>query len=126
MILLDTNVLLWFFAGNERLSTNVRQAIENDPGEYFVSTISFWEIAIKRQIGKLSANLDIPQAVNDAGFITLNMTTQHVYTYELLPLVHRDPFDRMLVAQSKVEHIALLTSDTKLKDYDIKVIDALK
>ena len=89
MILLDTNVLLWFFAGDERLSTDARTAIEIDPGNYLVSTVSFWEIAIKRQIGKLITDLDMPQAVENAGFIILDITTAHIYSYESLPLLHR-------------------------------------
>jgi PIN domain nuclease of toxin-antitoxin system len=125
MVLLDTNVLLWFFVGDERLSTEARQLIENDPGNYFVSTVSLWEIAVKRQIGKLTTDLDVPQAVKDAGFITLDITTAHIYVYESLPLIHRDPFDRMLVSQSKTERSSLLTGDLKLKEYDIKVINAL-
>jgi PIN domain nuclease of toxin-antitoxin system len=125
MVLLDTNVLLWFFVGDERLSVGVRKSIENDPGNYLVSTVSFWEIAIKRQIGKLVTDLDMPQTVKDAGFITLDIVTAHIYEYESLPLIHRDPFDRMLVAQSKTERLPLLTGDLKLKDYDIKVINAL-
>jgi PIN domain nuclease of toxin-antitoxin system len=125
MILLDTNVLLWFFVGDERLSVSVRKSIENDPGNYLVSAVSFWEIAIKRQIGKLVTDLDMPQTVKDAGFMTLDIVTTHIYEYGSLPLIHRDPFDRMLVAQSKTEHLHLLTGDQKLKEYDIKVINAL-
>jgi len=126
MILLDTNVLLWFFAGDERLSPSVREAIEGDSGNYLVSTVSFWEIAIKRQIRKLKIDFDVPQAVKDAGFVTLDMVTTHIYAYEDLPLIHRDPFDRMLVAQSKTEGVSLLSGDIKLQEYDIKVIGALK
>lgn len=126
MVLLDTNVLLWFFAGDERLSVDVRRSIENDPGNYVVSVVSFWEIAIKRQIGKLTTDLDVPQVVKDAGFITLDIATAHIYGYESLPLIHRDPFDRMLVAQSKIERVPLLSGDLKLKEYEIKVIGALK
>jgi PIN domain nuclease of toxin-antitoxin system len=126
MILLDTNVLLWFFAGEERLSPAVREAIEGDSGNYLVSTVSFWEIAIKRQIGKLEINFDVPQAVKNAGFVTLDMVTAHIYAYEGLPLIHRNPFDRMLVAQSKTEGVSLLSGDIKLQEYDIKVIGALK
>ncbi|HEV2402709.1 MAG TPA: type II toxin-antitoxin system VapC family toxin [Candidatus Saccharimonadales bacterium] len=125
MILLDTNVLLWFFAGNERLSVETRSAIADDPGNYIVSTISFWEIAIKRQIGKLTANLDVPQAIRNAGFMTLDITTAHICTYESLPLLHRDPFDRMLIAQSKTERLPLLTGDLKLKEYDVRIVSAL-
>jgi PIN domain nuclease of toxin-antitoxin system len=125
MVLLDTNVLLWFLAGDERLSARVRESIENDPGNYLVSTVSFWEIAIKRQIGKLTTDLDMPQTVEEAGFIILDIVTAHIYEYESLPLIHRDPFDRMLVAQSKSERLQLLTGDLKLKEYDIKMVNAL-
>jgi len=104
---------------------SVRESIENDPGNYLVSTISFWEVAIKRQIGKLTTDLDVPQTVKDVGFIILDIVTAHVYEYESLPLIHRDPFDRMLIAQSKTERLPLLTGDLKLKEYDIKVINAL-
>lgn len=114
MVLFDTNALLWFFAGDERLSTEIRHLIEDDPGNYFVSTVSLWEIAIKRQIGKLTTDLDMPQAVKDSGFVTLDITTAHIYEYEALPLIHRDPLDRMLVSQSKTERLSLLTSDLKL------------
>lgn len=126
MILLDTNVLLWFFAGDEKLSTSARESIESDPGNFLISIASFWEIAIKRQIGKLEMDLDMPQTVKDAGFMTLDIVAAHTYSYETLPLIHRDPFDRMLVAQSKVERIPLLSGDPILKKYDIKVINALQ
>ena len=79
-------------------------------------------MAIKRQLGKLTIDIDLPKAVDDAGFIPLEMTTKYIYAYELMPLLHRDPFDRMLIAQAKVERIALLTGDEKLKQYDIKAI----
>lgn len=126
MTLLDTNVLLWFLVGDERLSISARESIEKDPGNYLVSTVSFWEIAIKRQIGKLITELDVPQTVRDVGFITLDVVTTHIYEYESLPLIHRDPFDRMLIAQSKTERLPLLTGDLKLKEYDIKTINALE
>lgn len=125
MVLLDTNALLWFFVGDERLSTEARHFIEGDPGNYFVSTVSLWEVAIKRQIGKLTTDLDMPQAVKDSGFLMLGITTAHIYEYEALPLIHRDPFDRMLVSQSRAEHLSLLTGGLKLKEYDIKVTSAL-
>jgi len=124
MILLDTNVLLWLFVGDKRLSKDVKDKIERNPENYFVSIVSFWEIATKRTIGKLDVAMDIPEAVEKSGFYSLSLLKSHIYKYELLPLLHRDPFDRMLVAQALSEKIPFLSSDLFLKDYGIKIIDA--
>jgi len=124
MILLDTNVLLWLFVGDKRLSKDVKDKIERNPENYFVSIVSFWEIATKRTIGKLDVAMDIAEAVEKSGFYSLSLLKSHIYKYELLPLLHRDPFDRMLVAQALSEKIPFLSSDLFLKDYGIKIIDA--
>lgn len=124
MILLDTNVLLWLFVGDKRLSKDVKDKIERNSENYFVSIVSFWEIATKRTIGKLDVAMDIPEAVEKSGFYSLSLLKSHIYKYELLPLLHRDPFDRMLVAQALSEKIPFLSSDLFLKDYGIKIIDA--
>lgn len=124
MTLLDTNVLLWLFVGDKRLSTDVKDKIECNPENYFVSIISFWEISTKRAIGKLDVAMDIPDAVEESGFYSLSLLKSHIYKYELLPLLHRDPFDRMLVAQALSEKIPLLSSDLFLKEYGVRIIDA--
>ena len=124
MILLDTNVLLWLFVGDKRLSTDVKDRIEHNPENYFVSIVSFWEIATKRAIGKLDVTMDLPEAVEKSGFYSLSLLKSHIYKYELLPLLYRDPFDRMLVAQALSERMPFLSSDLFLKDYGVKIIDA--
>jgi PIN domain nuclease of toxin-antitoxin system len=124
MILLDTNVLLWLFIGDERLSTELKNNIEQDPSAYYVSIVTLWEIAIKQSIGKLKVAIDIPKAIQKDGFHILSLTIEHIYAYEILPLIHRDPFDRMLVAQALSESIVIATSDSLLIDYGIKIINA--
>ncbi len=124
MILLDTNVLLWLFVGDKRLSTGVKDKIECNPENYFVSIVSLWEIATKCAIGKLDIAMDIPEAVEKSGFYSLSLLKSHIYKYELLPLLHHDPFDRMLVAQALSERIPLLSSDLFLKDYGVRIINA--
>ncbi len=122
MILLDTNVLLWLFMGNEKLSPNIQHRIEEDPANYFVSIVSLWEIATKRVIGKLELRMDMPKAVYDAGFSKLSLEYAHIYQYEQLPLIHRDPFDRMLIAQALSENISMISGDEFLGDYGAKII----
>ncbi len=124
MILLDTNVLLWLFVGDKRLSIDVKDKIERNPENYFISIVSFWEIATKHAIGKLDVAMDIPEAVEKAGFYNLSLLKSHIYKYELLPLLHRDPFDRMLIAQALSERVSFLSSDLFLKDYGLRIIDA--
>ena len=124
MILLDTNVLLWLFIGDKRLSIDAKDKIERNPENYFVSIVSFWEIATKRASGKLDVAMDIPEAVEKAGFYNLSLLKSHIYKYELLPLLHRDPFDRMLIAQALSERVSFLSSDLFLKDYGLRIIDA--
>src|SRR6266568_2946929 len=122
MILLDTNILLWLFMGDRRLSPDIQRKIELNPANYFVSIVSLWEIATKCVIGKLELTMDLPKAVEDAGFASLSLSHTHIYQYEQLPLIHRDPFDRMLVAQALSEKISMVSSDTFLSDYGVRII----
>jgi PIN domain nuclease of toxin-antitoxin system len=119
---LDTNVLLWLFIGDKRLSPAVKNKIEYAPANYFISIVTLWEIATKRAIGKLEVSMDIPRALEDAGFRNLQLTVEHVNQYDSLPLLHRDPFDRMLIAQALSENVSLLTGDRYLKEYGIKIV----
>jgi PIN domain nuclease of toxin-antitoxin system len=122
MTLLDTNILLWLFMGDRRLSPDMQYKIEQDPTNYFVSIVSIWEIATKRVIGKLELTMDLPKAVEEAGFTSLFLSHAHIYQYEQLPLIHRDPFDRMLVAQALSEKVSMVSSDTFLSDYGVRII----
>lgn len=122
-ILLDTNALLWLLSDDTRLVRPARQKIENAQ-EIVVSEASLWEISIKISIGKLKPVPKLFSTINDLGFRRISLEDEHLLRYEKLPLLHRDPFDRMLVAQAKAEGLALLTSDIFLKNYGVRVINA--
>lgn len=124
MILLDTNVLLWLFMGDSRLSSGIHRKIEQNPSSYFVSIVSLWEVATKRAIGKLEFTMDLSQAVESAGFSSLSLNRAHIYKYEQLPLLHRDPFDRMLVAQALAEGSSMVSDDKILGDYGVTIVAA--
>jgi PIN domain nuclease of toxin-antitoxin system len=116
-LLLDTNVLLWTLAGSDRIA-KVRDLILADETEVFVSAASFWEIAIKHTIGKLT--LDVPEARSAAlasGFLELPVLGAHTEALSKMPLLHRDPFDRLLVAQAITEPMRLMTGDGDLAQY---------
>jgi PIN domain nuclease of toxin-antitoxin system len=116
-LLLDTNVLLWTLAGSPKVQP-VSQLILAPESEVFVSTASLWEIAIKTRIGKLTADLtEIRQAVAASGFIELSIRGEHVETIATLPMHHKDPFDRMIVAQAITEPLRLLSGDRQLAVY---------
>jgi PIN domain nuclease of toxin-antitoxin system len=115
-LLLDTQVVLWALAGHRRLPREARRFI--DDHEAIVSAASVWEIAIKVSIGKLEADpVAVRQAFEPSGFDELPVTGEHAARVALLAPHHRDPFDRLLVAQSLVEGLVLLTADPQLAAY---------
>ena len=122
--LLDTNALLWWADDPNRLSDQARLAISNGQSDVLVSTVTVWEIAIKRQLGKLQAPSDIAKLIADNRFIPLAATIDHALAVESLPLHHRDPFDRLLIAQARVEGVEFITSDKKISRYDVRVLAA--
>ncbi len=120
-LLLDTHTFLWFIMGNPNLSANARVLIENQANEKFLSIASLWEIAIKVSIGKLvlSAPFDtlIPQQLSVNGFELLNLEVAHAAALINLPFHHRDPFDRLLIAQAIVEQMQILSIDSTFNAY---------
>jgi PIN domain nuclease of toxin-antitoxin system len=120
-LLLDTHILLWWFAGSPRLTSKARKAIvESDT--LWVSAASAWEIAVKRSRGLVEApdNLEAMLQANDMR--PLPITLAHASAAGRLPLHHRDPFDRMLIAQAMAESLTLLTADRQQALYDVPVI----
>jgi PIN domain nuclease of toxin-antitoxin system len=121
-LLLDTHVLLWLMEQNPRLRRSARSLIA-DASEVYVSSASLWEIAIKWRLGKIEED---PQTVLDqlgaAGLRELQVTNRHAVATGRLPLLHNDPFDRLLVAQAITEPMRLLTSDEQLLAYSELVI----
>ncbi len=116
-ILLDTNVLLWTLAGSPRIR-HVNDLILAVDTEVYISTASWWEIAVKTAIGKLDADVQVLRvAASASGFLELPVLGIHTEALARLPLLHRDPFDRMIVAQAIAEPMRLLTADSQLGAY---------
>jgi PIN domain nuclease of toxin-antitoxin system len=115
-VLLDTHLLLWALAAPSKLPAMARKQIE--VAEVFVSAASIWEISIKSALGKLAADpREVLDAVEPAGFNLLSVTGEHAAKVRELPPLHRDPFDRLLVAQASIEPMILLTNDEALRAY---------
>jgi PIN domain nuclease of toxin-antitoxin system len=123
-LLLDTHALLWALAEPKRLSTTAREAITSADSVVLASSASAWEIAIKRALGKLEAPADLEAVLDQTGIETLPITVAHALAAGALPLLHSDPFDRMLVAQARIEGLTLVTRDPHLGAYDVAVLDA--
>jgi PIN domain nuclease of toxin-antitoxin system len=123
-LLLDTNALIWTLVSRERLSPIVSDAIEDETNDVFVSVVSAWEIEIKSAKGKLRAPSDLQGALAAQGFRSLAVTMPHAYAVESLPRHHRDPFDRMIIAQAHLEGMTIVTSDRDIRLYPVAVLEA--
>ena len=121
-MLLDTHVLIWWDAG-QKLSRAAREAIQQ-ADDVYVSVASAWEIAIKASLGKISSKRSVSQATAECGFLELPITFAHAQGVATLPGIHRDPFDRMLVAQAIVEGLTVVTRDPVITHYRVSVIAA--
>jgi PIN domain nuclease of toxin-antitoxin system len=121
--LLDTNVALWLLFGDrERVSGSVAAALEDERNAIAISAASVWEIAIKRSLGKLEIEDSWPTALARLGFDPMPVTAVHAEAVEHLPWHHRDPFDRLLVAQASAESRTLVTADPRIAAYEVDVL----
>jgi PIN domain nuclease of toxin-antitoxin system len=124
--LLDTHILLWWIFDDPKLDTDCRDIIRNPDHRILVSSASAWEIATKYRIGKLPEAKQLvkeyPQTLDEAKFIELAITAAHALRAGSLPILHRDPFDRMLMAQAKLENLPILTYDEAFQTGLIQVI----
>ncbi len=119
-LLLDTHLLLWAAGQPDRLSANARKLIDNPENELLFSAASLWEVAIKRGLGRHDFQVDprlLRRGLLDNGYGELPIVSDHVVAIESLPAIHKDPFDRILVAQATVEGITLLTTDSLVGQY---------
>ena len=119
-LLLDTHLLLWAAGEPKRLSKQARTLIGNPDNELLFSAASLWEVAIKRRLGREDFKVDarlLRRGLLDNGYSELPIISDHVVATESLPLLHRDPFDRILVAQATVEGVTLLTTDSQVSQY---------
>lgn len=119
-LLLDTHVLLWWFADDRQLSRQARALIADGNNQLLVSAASVWEIDIKAALGRIDVELDdLEDAIVNGGFDPLAIAVPHAVRVGRLPNVHRDPFDRMLVAQASIEELRLVTHDRVFERYGL-------
>jgi PIN domain nuclease of toxin-antitoxin system len=123
-ILLDTHVLIWALEKNPALSDKAAENIINAENMVFVSAASVWEIGIKRSMGKLEAPNNLIEEIKRHRFTPLPMTIDHAELAGKLPHIHKDPFDRMLIAQAVYENLTLVTRDEWIFKYDVKILKA--
>ena len=127
-ILIDTQIFLWLFGFSSRISLNVRRLLTDPKNTVYFSAASAWEIAIKYGNGKLQLpdepKMFVPDRLNKANFIWLEINHEHALAVAKLPPIHKDPFDRILIVQSNIENLNLLSSDHIFSQYSVKFIDA--
>ena len=123
-LLLDTHVLLWWLADAPTLSQTIRAVISNGKNLVFVSAVAAWEIAIKSALGKLDMPDNLEAALTANRFQPLPITIPHGLAVACLPHHHNDPFDRLLIAQAKVEGLTLVTRNEQIKKYDVAIMEA--
>src|SRR5580658_5319630 len=119
-LLLDTHLLLWAAGEPRRLPKQARNLIDNPENQFLFSAASLWEVAIKRGLGRGDFKVDtrlLRRGLLDNGYSELPILSDHVVAIDSLPLIHKDPFDRLLVAQATVEGITLLTADSIVAEY---------
>lgn len=125
-LLLDTHTFIWWTIQKARLSAAALAAMQNQQNELLLSIASLWEMQLKIQLGKLHFNLPLPQLIEDQqrvnGLQLLPIAPDHIYALDQLPFHHKDPFDRLLVAQAIDESLSLVTADPALAAYPARII----
>lgn len=119
--LLDTHILLWWLGDDNRLSPEIRAVIGNSENFIFVSAATVWEMSIKKSLGKLSVPNNLLEKLKDNNFEVLNITAEHGLKVTDLPIHHKDPFDRMLIAQCMIEGLTIISLDSKFHLYNISL-----
>ena len=122
-LLLDTHTVIWFVNKHPRLLQRIRDMLEDESNVIYVSNISLWEIAIKSRLGKLDMNRsfrDVVRLLHANGFRFLTIRLRHFYRLNKLELHHKDPFDRMLIAQSLAENMPLVSNEEVFDLYDVR------
>ena len=124
-LLLDTHILLWAAAEPEQLSSQAKTLIEDPQNQLYFSAASLWEIAIKNKLGRTDFKVDLPvlrRNLLDNGFEEIAINGAHTLALDTLPPIHKDPFDRILIAQANVEGITLMTADSAVAEYKVAVV----
>ena len=123
-LLLDTHVFVWCLSEVSKLAAGARTAIADPHNEVFVSAITGWEIAVNRAKGRMAAPDNLLTMIDDKGFTHLPLTFHHAEQAANLPMHHRDPFDRFLIAQSQAEGLVLVTRDARIRLYGVRTLAA--
>jgi len=123
-LLLDTHILLWWLDANPTLSDKAKSTIADGNNLVFVSAAVIWEIRIKQALGKLEIPSNFREVLDRQSFEMLAITADHAQAVGNLPSHHRDPFDRMLIAQAMVERLTIVTRDAIIKQYKIPIVNA--
>ena len=123
-ILMDTCAFLWWISDDPRLGEIARKVVANPATQVLVSAATPWEIGIKRQLGKLKAPRNIENIIVECGFTPLAISCFHGENAAQLPPYHKDPFDRVMIAQAQAEGLQVLTADTQFVQYGVRVIEA--
>jgi PIN domain nuclease of toxin-antitoxin system len=122
-LFIDTHVLLWWLDDSPHLSEAGRSAIADPNNLIVLSAVVIWEIRIKQALGKLEIKPNFYHVIKNQGFEFLSITADHAYASGELPMHHRDPFDRMIIAQAKLEGLSVATHDSIFKKYNIPVLE---
>ena len=120
--LLDTHIFIWWMEKNKRLQKNIYDIINNPRNSIFLSVASIWEIVLKRAKGKLKTTTNIERGLKKFGFVILPIEISHVLETEKLPNYHSDPFDRLIIAQSRIEKLMVISHDQKIWKYNIDLL----
>jgi PIN domain nuclease of toxin-antitoxin system len=124
-LLLDTNALIWVLTAPQRLSARATDAIQAETSDVYVSSISAWEIAMKRSHSRLEVPDDLESQLDEKRFKRLPVEMRHAHAIEHLPQHHGDPFDRMLIAQAQVEGLTIVSSDRQMRRYQVALLPAI-
>lgn len=123
--LIDTQILVWLIIESKKIPTKILNILENPENEILVSSVSIWEIAIKISINKLSLPFELKYIINvieKMNIKILEINIEHLINVAELPFHHKDPFDRLLISQSMIENISIISSDSSFQNYKVDVI----
>lgn len=122
--LIDTHIFIWWMERSNRLSRNIFNLLNNPQNKVFLSVASVWEVIIKKAKKKLKTPKDVEGGIKASGFIPINVEILHVLGIEKLPMYHDDPFDRIIISQTKAERLTLITADKKIWKYNLPLLRA--
>ena len=121
-LLLDTPIALWWLGDTPELPDAVREVVQDSDNVVYVSAATIWEIAIKRALGKLEIGDEYVSEIVEQGFVELPIRWEHAKRVEALPMLHRDPLDRVLIAQAQALGLTLVTTDGMIRKYSVNVL----